>query len=49
VTDREVWIVAGVILAEHGEMTPDYIIDQLGEVLDSDVAAVDAITGAALQ
>ena len=54
-TDREVWLKAGAIVAEHGEMTADYIIDQLGDVLDNDVAvedwrrvaaAVDAITDA---
>jgi hypothetical protein len=54
-SDRDIWIKAGAILAEHGEMTRDYIIDQLSDVLDSDVAvedwrriagAVDAITGA---
>jgi hypothetical protein len=53
-TDREVWVQAGAILAEHGEMTAEYIIDQLGDVLDFTVAvedwrriaaAVDAITG----
>jgi hypothetical protein len=54
-SDRDIWIKAGAILAEHGGMTPGYIIDQLTDVLDSDVAvkkrrriagAVDAITGA---
>jgi hypothetical protein len=54
-SDRDIWIKAGAILAEHGEMTPDYIRDQLSDVLNSDVAvedwlriagAVDAITGA---
>jgi hypothetical protein len=54
-SDRDIWIKAGAILAEHGEMTPDYIIDQLSDVLDNYVAvkkrrgiagAVDAITGA---
>lgn len=57
-SQREVWIKAGAILAEHGSMTADYIIDQLGDVLECDVAvedwrrvaaAVDAITGAKLQ
>lgn len=54
VTDREVWIKAGAILAEHGAMTADYIIDRLSDVLDDHVAvedwrriaaAVDMITG----
>ncbi|MES3154327.1 hypothetical protein [Sphingomonas faeni] len=54
-TNREVWMKASTILAEHGEMTADYIIDQLGDVLGNDTAvedwrrvaaAVDAITGA---
>lgn len=54
-TDRDVMVKAGVILAEHGEMTADYIIDQLGDVLGDRVAvedwrrvaaAVDEITGA---
>jgi hypothetical protein len=58
VTDREVWIKAGAILAEHGAMTADYIISQLGDVLGDDVAvqdwrrvaaAVDGISAAALQ
>jgi hypothetical protein len=52
VTDREVWIKAGAIVAEHGAMTNDYIIEQLGNILDSHAeiedwrrvaAAVDAI------
>jgi hypothetical protein len=54
-TDREVWIMAGEIMATHGAMTPDYIIDRLSDVLDDKVAvedwrrvaaAVDAINGA---
>ena len=54
-TDREIWIKASAILAEHGKMTAEYIIDQLGDVLANDVAvqdwrrvavAIDAITGA---
>jgi hypothetical protein len=40
-TDREVWILAGEIMAEHGTMTADYIIDQLSEVLDNHVAVED--------
>lgn len=54
-TDRDVWVKAATILAEHGEMTADYIIDQLSDALDNEVAvedwrrvaaAVDAITDA---
>jgi hypothetical protein len=57
VTDREVWIKAGAIVAEHGTMTAEYIIEQLSDVLGDHVAvkdwrrvaaAVDAISGAAL-
>lgn len=53
-TDREVWVQAGAILAKHGKMTADYIIDQLSDALGDRVAvedwrrvaaAVDAITG----
>lgn len=32
-TDREVWVRACAILAEHGAMTPDYILAQLGEAV----------------
>jgi hypothetical protein len=54
-SDRDVWMRAGAIVAEHGAMTADYIIDQLSDVLDDHVAvedwrrvaaAVDEITGA---
>ena len=54
-TDRDVWVKAGAIVAEHGALTADYIIEQLGDVLDDRVAvedwrrvaaAVDAITDA---
>ena len=54
-TEREVWVQAGAILAEHGELTADYIIDQLSDALGSGVvvedwrrvaAAVDMITAA---
>lgn len=53
--EREVWTKASSILDQHGCMTAAYIIDQLSDVLDSDVAvedwrrvaaAVDAITNA---
>lgn len=53
-TDREVWVQAAAILAEHGEMTADYIIDQLSDALGDRIAvedwrrvaaAVDTITG----
>jgi hypothetical protein len=52
-TTRDVWLTAGQILKTHGEMTADYIIDRLGDVLEDPVAvedwrriaeAVDAIT-----
>ncbi len=35
------WILAGEILAEHGEMTADYIIGRLSDVLDDRVAVED--------
>jgi hypothetical protein len=52
-TERDVWISAGVILSELGERSSDYIIYQLSDVLADTVAvknwrrvaaAVDAIT-----
>ncbi len=57
-TEREVWVQAGAILAEHGALTSDYIIEQLGDVLGDHVAvedwrriaaAVDAISDATPQ
>lgn len=57
-SDRDVMVKAGEILAEHGALTSDYIIDQLGDVLSDRVAvedwrrvvaAVDAITASPLQ
>lgn len=57
-TDREVWVKAGEILAEHGSMTADYIIAQLGDALGDRIAvedwrrvaaAVDAIADATPQ
>lgn len=54
-TERDVWISAGVIFSELGDRTSDYITDQLSDVLADTVAvenwrrvaaAVDAITGA---
>lgn len=57
-TDRDVWMKAGAILAEHGAMTTDYIIDQVTDALGNRIAvddwrrvaaAVDAITGAPRQ
>lgn len=54
-TDRDVMVKAGEILAEHAALTSDYIIEQLGDVLGDRVAvedwrrvaaAVDAITEA---
>ena len=40
-TDREVWMTAGDILAEHGELTSDYIIDQLSDALSDTIAVED--------
>lgn len=57
-SDREVMVKAGAILAEHGALTADYIIEQLGDVLGDRVAvedwrriagAVDAISNATPQ
>ncbi len=57
-TDREVWIVAGEIMAEYGDQTADYIIDRVSDALGGRVAvndwrriacAVDAINGAPRQ
>jgi hypothetical protein len=36
-TDREVMMKAGEILAEHGALTSDYIIGQLIDVLGDSV------------
>ncbi len=56
--EREVWIQAGATLAAHGELTADYIIDQLIEALGDRTAvedwrrvaaAVDAISSASPQ
>lgn len=56
--DREVWIQAGAILAAHGTMSADYIIDQLSDALGDRIAvedwrrvaaAVDRITAATAQ
>ncbi|KQN11988.1 hypothetical protein QP178_14480 [Sphingomonas aurantiaca] len=53
--EREVWIQAGAILAAHGKLTAEYIIDQLSDALGDRIAvedwrrvaaAVDAITDA---
>lgn len=57
-SDREMWLKAGAIGAEHGTLTTDYIISQLGNLIDDNVAvedwrrvatAVDAITNAVRQ
>lgn len=40
-TDRDVWMKAGVILAEHGELTADYIIDQISDALGDRIAVED--------
>ncbi|KQM50070.1 hypothetical protein ASE69_20885 [Sphingomonas sp. Leaf208] len=58
ISDRDAWMKAGVIVAEYGTLTTDYIISQLGDVIDGNVAvedwrrvatAVDAITNALRQ
>ena len=55
---RDVWIQAGLIVAEHGELTTDYIIDQMSDALGDRIAvddwrriaaAVDAITSVTAQ
>ena len=40
-SDREVWIQAAAILAEHGEHTPDYIVDQMVAAIGDPVAVKD--------
>ena len=40
-TDRNVMVKAGAILAEHGALTADYSIDQLCDVLSDRVAVED--------
>lgn len=40
-SDRDVWIKAGAILAEHGKLTVDYIIDQVTDALGDRVAVED--------
>jgi len=40
-TDRDVWVKAATILAEHGELTADYIIDQMTDALGDRVAVED--------
>lgn len=40
-TEREVWVQAGAILAEHGELTADYIIGQLSDALGDRIAVED--------
>lgn len=39
--EREVWIQAGAILAAHGELTADYITDQLSDALGDRIAVED--------
>jgi len=57
-SDRDVWVKAGAILAEHGELTADYIIDEISDALGDRIAvedwrrvaaAVDAISDAQSQ
>jgi predicted NACHT family NTPase len=40
-SDRDVWVKAGEIVAEHGDLTADYIIGQLGNVLGNCIAVED--------
>lgn len=40
-SDRDVWLTAGAIVAEHGQLTADYIIAQWGKVLDDGAAIED--------
>ena len=40
-TDREVLMKAGEILAAHGALTSDYIMGQLSDVLGDSVAVED--------
>jgi len=39
--NREVWLQAGAILAEHGEYTPDFIVDQMVAAIGNPVAVKD--------
>jgi hypothetical protein len=39
--EREIWLQAGAILAEHGEHTPDYIVDQMVAAIGDPVAVKD--------
>lgn len=39
--DRDVMVKAAAILAEHGALTSEYIIDQLGDVLGDRVVVED--------
>ena len=40
-TEREVWVQGGAILARRGDMSANYIIDELSDVLDDAVAVED--------
>ncbi len=40
-TEREVWIFAGEIMAEYGDQTADYIIDRVSDALGDRVAVED--------
>lgn len=40
-SEREVWAMAGAIVAKHGALTADFIIKQLGEVLGDRVSVED--------
>jgi len=40
-SDRDVMMKAGEIFAAHGALTPEYIIEQLGDVLGDRMAVED--------
>ncbi len=40
-TDREVMMKAGEIIAEHGALTSDYILGQFSDALGNSVAVED--------
>jgi hypothetical protein len=39
--NREIWLRAGTILAEHGDRSAEYVIEQLAESLGDHVAVED--------
>lgn len=40
-TERDIWVKAGVIVAEHGALTADYIIDHISDVMGDRFAIED--------